>query len=117
MLLPRARKRMAMTTARPRRPLTNQGRSNATVTAVITAVTVALDLPWFVSGLLGLAVVIAILFLARGKSITEGTRYEEDLAKDTVTLPDTVRLVKFKRPVAEVSEESEPAENAEAVQV
>ncbi len=89
----------------------------AVLNAVITAVTVALDLPWFVSGLLGLAVVIAILFLARGKSITEGTRYEEDLAKDTVTLPDTVRLVKFKRPVAEVSEESEPAENAEAVQV
>jgi NADH-quinone oxidoreductase subunit H len=86
----------------------------AVLNAVITAVTVALDLPWFVSGLLGLVVIGIILFQVRGRSITEGTRYEEDTAKDTVTLPDTVRLVKFKRPTApETSEESEQ----EAVQV
>ncbi len=73
----------------------------AVLNAVITAVTVALGLPWFVSGILGLIVVVALLFLLRGRSITEGTRFEEDTARGELTLPTTVRLVKFERPAAE----------------
>jgi NADH-quinone oxidoreductase subunit H len=85
----------------------------AVLNAVITAVTVALNLPWWVSGILGLAVVVTILFLARGRSITEGTRFTEGTAKEAMTLPGSVRLVKFERPAPEPSEESEQ----EAVQV
>lgn len=65
----------------------------AVLNAVITAVVVALDWPWWVSGLAGLAVIIIMLFAARRQSVVEGTRFEE--RKGGVRLPESVRLVKY----------------------
>jgi NADH-quinone oxidoreductase subunit H len=86
----------------------------AVVNIVLTAITVALGLPWWVSGLLGLAIIIVALLLLRRQSIVEGTRFEESMPAGTgqekLVLPTSVRLVKFEKP----AELPPPAESAEA---
>ncbi|MDQ2715952.1 MAG: NADH-quinone oxidoreductase subunit NuoH [Chloroflexota bacterium] len=64
----------------------------AVLNVVITATVVALDWPWWVSGLAGLLVVIVVLFLIRTRSA--GTRYESTRGSST-EIPPSVRLVKF----------------------
>ncbi|MDQ2907317.1 MAG: NADH-quinone oxidoreductase subunit NuoH [Ktedonobacteraceae bacterium] len=64
----------------------------AVLNVVITATVVALDWPWWVSGLAGLLVVIAVLFLVRSRGAD--TRYESTRGSST-EIPPSVRLVKF----------------------
>ncbi|MBA2285171.1 MAG: NADH-quinone oxidoreductase subunit NuoH [Ktedonobacteraceae bacterium] len=64
----------------------------AVLNVVITATVVALDWPWWVSGLAGLVVVIAVLFLVRSRGAD--TRYESTRGSST-EIPPSVRLVKF----------------------
>src|SRR5437660_3358711 len=53
----------------------------AVLNVVITATCVALNLPWWVCGLAGLAVIVVLLIAIRRKSFTEGTRFEEKRGK------------------------------------
>src|SRR5215472_128372 len=53
----------------------------AVLNVVITATCVALNLPWWVCGLAGLAVIIVLLIAMHRKSFTEGTRFEEKRSK------------------------------------
>ena len=69
----------------------------AVLNVVITAICVALDIPWWVNGLVGLAIIVAALLLIRRQGVTSATRFEE--TKDTTVLPSSVRLAKFE-PVA-----------------
>ncbi|HLI88046.1 MAG TPA: NADH-quinone oxidoreductase subunit NuoH [Ktedonobacteraceae bacterium] len=90
----------------------------AALNVVITAVVVALGWPWWVNGIAGLAVVLVVLFAIRQRSVTEGTRFEEDIAKGALVLPSSVRLAKFERPAAaapaSTSEEGEQVQEQDA---
>lgn len=90
----------------------------AALNVVITAVVVALGWPWWVNGIAGLAVVVVVLFAIRQRSVTEGTRFEEDIAKGALVLPSSVRLAKFERPAAaapaSTSEEGEQVQEQDA---
>src|SRR5207302_2434143 len=66
----------------------------AVLNVVITATCVALNLPWWVCGLAGLAVIVVLLIAIRRKSFTEGTRFEEKRGEAALVLPSSVRLVK-----------------------
>ncbi|HKV58987.1 MAG TPA: NADH-quinone oxidoreductase subunit NuoH [Ktedonobacteraceae bacterium] len=71
----------------------------AVVNAVIAAVVVALGWPWWISGLAGLAIIVAVLFYERGKigeGLKEVTVKEVEGAK-TVMIPTSVRLAKFEK--------------------
>src|SRR6202790_763033 len=66
----------------------------AVLNVVITATVVALNWPWWVSGIIGLAIVIGILlFLNRRTEEAQGVT----LAQSTrsATMPSSVRLAKF----------------------
>ncbi len=92
----------------------------AVLNIVITAVVVALGLPWWVSGLAGLIVIVALLIGIRQRGVIEQIRFEEKANQGAPLLPASVRLVHLK-PVS--AAESEPAEaleesqQADAVQV
>ncbi len=86
----------------------------AVLNIVITAVVVALGLPWWVSGLAGLIVIVALLIGIRQRGVIEKIRFEEKLDQEGAPLlPASVRLAHFK-PVNAV--ESEPAEAIEEEQ-
>src|SRR2546421_2722817 len=69
----------------------------AVLNVVITAIVVALGWPWWVSGIIGLIIVIALLLGVRRQSIVEGTRFTELSEKGAQVLPTSVRLAKFER--------------------
>jgi NADH-quinone oxidoreductase subunit H len=69
----------------------------AVLNVVITAICVALDIPWWVNGLIGLAIIVVALVLIRRQGVTSGSRFEE--TKGGTVLPSSVRLAKFE-PVA-----------------
>lgn len=85
----------------------------AVLNIVITAVVVALDLPWWVGGLAGLIVIVALLIGIRQRGVIEKIRFEEKLDQGAPLLPASVHLAHFK-PVSAV--ESEPAETIEEEQ-
>ncbi|GAC1365787.1 MAG: NADH-quinone oxidoreductase subunit NuoH [Ktedonobacteraceae bacterium] len=91
----------------------------AVLNVVITAVCVALNWYWWVSGLLGLLVIVALLFSIRRQGLLAGTRYTEETTKGGVAiLPSSVRLAKFERPaVAAPVEEEHKEQDTTAVQV
>ena len=67
---------------------------------------VALGIPWWVNGLVGLAIIVVALLLIRRQGVTSGSHFEE--TKGNTVLPSSVRLAKFE-PVAvpePVSEET-----------
>ncbi len=71
----------------------------AVVNAVIAAIVVALNWPWWVSGLAGLAIIIAVLFYERGK-INEGQKeveVKEVEGAKAMVIPTSVRLAKFEK--------------------
>ena len=71
----------------------------AVLNAVIAAVVVALNWPWWVSGLAGLAIIIAVLFYERGK-ITIGQKeveVKESEGAKVAVIPASVRLAKFEK--------------------
>ena len=84
----------------------------AVLNVVITAATVALGLPWWVSGILGLAVVVGLLYYIRRQSVVEGTRFTESIqnGQENLTLPTSVRLAKFEKSVQAVPVETEVKE-------
>jgi NADH-quinone oxidoreductase subunit H len=85
----------------------------AALNVVITAVVVALGWPWWVNGIVGLAVVVVVLFAIRRRSVTEGTRFEEATAKGALVLPSSVRLAKFERPTTEPAAMAEEREQVQ----
>jgi NADH-quinone oxidoreductase subunit H len=85
----------------------------AVLNIVITAVVVALGLPWWVSGLAGLIVIVALLIGIRQRGVIEQIRFEEKANQGAPLLPASVRLVHLK-PVS--AAESEPAEALEESQ-
>jgi NADH-quinone oxidoreductase subunit H len=92
----------------------------AVLNVVISATIVAFGLPWWVNGIVGLLIVIALLFAIRRQSIVEATRFTEKPAQGTLTLPASVRLAKFER-ATEAAPAEEPKEQVQqeekAVQV
>ena len=68
----------------------------AVLNVVITATVVALGLPWWVNGLIGLAIVIAALLLIRRR-----TQEIQQTPAPVGSLPSSVRLAKFEPAVAE----------------
>jgi NADH-quinone oxidoreductase subunit H len=69
----------------------------AVVNAVIAATVVALNWPWWISGLAGLAIIVAVLFYERRK-IGEGQKEVKEVeGTKTMTLPTSVRLAKFEK--------------------
>jgi NADH-quinone oxidoreductase subunit H len=90
----------------------------AVLNATITAIVVAFGLPWWINGIVGLAIIVAALYIMRRQSIIAKTRFEEKPGGGAVLLPGSVRLAKFERiasPAAVVEEE--PAQETKAVQV
>lgn len=68
----------------------------AVLNIVITATVVALDLPWWVNGLIGLAIIIVALLLVRRR-----TQEIQQTPAPEGSLPSSVRLAKFEPAVAE----------------
>ncbi|HCI79856.1 MAG TPA: NADH-quinone oxidoreductase subunit NuoH [Ktedonobacter sp.] len=91
----------------------------AVLNVIITAITVALGLPWWVSGILGLAVVVGLLYYMRRQSVVEGTRFTESIqnGQENLTLPSSVRLAKFEKPVRDVPVAAEVGTKEEQVGV
>ncbi len=97
----------------------------AVLNVVITAIVVAFGLPWWINGIVGLAIVVGLLFYIRRHSIVEGTRFtgatldkHDGKGATKATLPTSVRLAKFERispPVVEAElTETEQTEVAKA---
>jgi len=76
----------------------------AVLNVIITATVVALGWPWWVSGLAGLVVIVAVLLYERSKNISvqqaRPTVTEDGRTKE-VMLPSSVRLAKFEKVSAE----------------
>lgn len=69
----------------------------AILNAVIAATVVALGWPWWISGLAGLAIIVAVLFYERRK-INEGQKEVKEVeGTKTMTIPMSVRLAKFEK--------------------
>ncbi|HLL78295.1 MAG TPA: NADH-quinone oxidoreductase subunit NuoH, partial [Ktedonobacteraceae bacterium] len=72
----------------------------AVLNAVITAITVALDWPWWVSGLAGLVIIVAVLLYERSKNIRVQqpmTAITDEGTTKQVVMPTSVRLAKFEK--------------------
>ncbi|HYK85134.1 MAG TPA: NADH-quinone oxidoreductase subunit NuoH [Ktedonobacteraceae bacterium] len=65
----------------------------AVLNVVITATIVALGLPWWINGLIGLAIVIAILLLVRNR--TRAVQSDQKTPAPGAIMPTSVRLAKF----------------------
>jgi NADH-quinone oxidoreductase subunit H len=91
----------------------------AVLNVVITATCVALHLPWWVSGLAVLAVIVVLLLAMRRKSFTEGTRFEGKRGKGDLAVPSSVRLVKFEKvtPQLEDASTNEQEQDVKVVRV
>src|SRR5256885_4558953 len=71
----------------------------AVLNVVMTAIVVAFDWPWWVNGLAGLAVIVAILLYERRRNILAQTVIPEE----KMALPSSVRLAKFEKVAVEQS--------------
>ena len=72
----------------------------AVLNAIITAITVALDWPWWVSGLAGLVIIAAVLLYERSKNIRVQqpmTAITDEGTTKQVVMPTSVRLAKFEK--------------------
>jgi NADH-quinone oxidoreductase subunit H len=63
----------------------------AVLNVIITATIVALGLPWWLNGIVGLAIVIVVLLLVRSRTI----RVEQIVTPQGRVLPTSVRLARF----------------------
>ena len=76
----------------------------AVLNTIITATVVALGWPWWVSGLAGLTVIVAVLLYERSKNISVQQALpavaKDGVAKEVI-LPSSVRLAKFEKVSAE----------------
>jgi NADH-quinone oxidoreductase subunit H len=69
----------------------------AVLNIVITATVVALGWPWWINGLAGLVVILAVLLYERSQNI----RAQTIIPEEKKALPSSVRLAKFEKVVAE----------------
>jgi len=69
----------------------------AVLNVVITATVVAFGWPWWINGLAGLAIILAVLFYERRKNLLAQTLIPEE----NIALPSSVRLAKFEKVVVE----------------
>jgi NADH-quinone oxidoreductase subunit H len=69
----------------------------AVLNVIITATVVALGWPWWVNGLAGLVIILAILFYERRMVARE----QAVIPEEKKALPSSIRLAKFKKVVAE----------------
>jgi NADH-quinone oxidoreductase subunit H len=72
----------------------------AVLNVIFTATVVALGWPWWVSGLAGLAVIVAVLLYERSKNISVQqpmSAIADDGTTKEVMLPSSVRLAKFEK--------------------
>ena len=65
----------------------------AVLNVVITATVVAFGLPWWINGLVGLAILVAVLLLVRSRTREVQTGVTTQVG--TIPMPATVRLAKF----------------------
>jgi NADH-quinone oxidoreductase subunit H len=88
----------------------------AVFNVVITATIVALGLPWWINGIVGLAIVIVVLLLIRSRTI----QVEQVVTPQGRVLPTSVRLVKLGPATAATAEQTggdtmaEPAQEVKA---
>jgi len=73
----------------------------AVLNVIITATVVALGWPWWINGLAGLVIIVAVLLYERSRSV----RGQEVIPEEKKALPSSIRLAKFEK----VSAESSPA--------
>ena len=69
----------------------------AVLNVIITATVVAFGWPWWINGLAGLAVILAVLFYERRRNILAQTM----LPEEKMALPSSVRLAKFEKVIVE----------------
>ncbi len=92
----------------------------AVLNIIVTAIVVAFGLPWWINGIVGLAVVVGLLIYIQRHSVSEGTRFtgttlDKHDGKGTTKaiLPTSVRLAKFEKINAPVVVEAEPTTETE----
>ena len=73
----------------------------AVLNVIITATVVALGWPWWINGLAGLGIIVAVLLYERSRSV----QGQEVIPEEKKALPSSIRLAKFEK----VSAESSPA--------
>ncbi len=89
----------------------------AVLNIVITACAVALNLGWWVSGLAGLIVIVAMLFIMRRQGFVNETRFEGS-ERMSQGLPSSVRLASFEVSVPPaVTDHQQEVPEPKAVQV
>ena len=81
----------------------------AALNVVITAVVVALHWPWWINGIVDLAIIVVIFAVVRQRSIATGTRFTERIGQAPTMMPTSVKLAKFESIAA-----PEPATNGQA---
>ena len=71
----------------------------AVLNVIITATVVALGWPWWINGLAGLVIIVAVLLYERSRSL----RGQEVIPEEKKALPSSIRLAKFEKVAAEPS--------------
>lgn len=96
----------------------------AVLNVVVTAIVVAFHLPWWINGIVGLAVVVGLLLSIQRHSVTEGTRFtgttidrHDGKGTTKAILPTSVRLAKFEKLPAPVVVDAEPVTEAPQTEV
>jgi NADH-quinone oxidoreductase subunit H len=69
----------------------------AVLNIIITATVVALGWPWWINGLAGLVIIVAVLLYERSRSV----RGQEVIPEEKKALPSSIRLAKFEKVAAE----------------
>ncbi len=69
----------------------------AVLNVIITATVVALGWPWWINGLAGLVIIVAVLLYERSRSV----RGQEVIPEEKKVLPSSIRLAKFEKVSAE----------------
>ncbi len=69
----------------------------AVLNVIITATVVALGWPWWINGLAGLGIIVAVLLYERSRSV----RGQEVIPEEKKALPSSIRLAKFEKVSAE----------------
>jgi len=69
----------------------------AVLNIIITATVVALGWPWWINGLAGLVIIVAVLLYERSRSV----RGQEVIPEEKKALPSSIRLAKFEKVSAE----------------
>jgi NADH-quinone oxidoreductase subunit H len=69
----------------------------AVLNVIMTATVVALGWPWWINGLAGLVIIVAVLLYERSRSV----RGQEVIPEEKKALPSSIRLAKFEKVSAE----------------